>query len=310
MTRVECPKCGTWLRVPYRGPQQKYRCPGCQCIFRARESYTWMSMGWLRRVWRTRQGRWGVIIAICCIVMPCLLMLAHHLKVSQEEADSRLGSGQRPPVRVGSGRGQGTSSQPSDPAAALYAAASQAVVMIDVQGPDGKTLGTGSGFFVSSDGLLVTNQHVIERAHAARARLYSGEWVRIGSVLTEDDRADLALLRAVASDVPYLELSADSPAIGTKVYALGNPQGLTNTLSEGLISGVRDFPQRGEVLQTTAPVSGGSSGGPLLLADGRVVGVIALIRGGQNLNFAVPSWRVVELLKRPRYDRRLKTPGD
>jgi tetratricopeptide (TPR) repeat protein len=121
----------------------------------------------------------------------------------------------------------------------------------------------------------------------------------VEGVLAVDPTCDLALLKVMANYMPCLDVSTTSvPPTGTRVFAIGNPQGLSNTLSDGLVSGVRLDPHGMNVIQTTAAISPGSSGGPLLTADGTVVGVTTFqSSSGQNLNFAIPAERVHPLIK-------------
>ena len=136
---------------------------------------------------------------------------------------------------------------------------------------------------------MVTNLHVIRGTDAVTVRLSSGTAMAVRGVLRLDEAHDLAILDVGGSGHDYLRLSTGKPAVGTRVYAIGNPLGLDGTLSEGVVSG---WPELDGVLyvQTTAPISPGSSGGPLLSADGTVIGIAtASLRGGQNLNLAVPA---------------------
>jgi len=154
---------------------------------------------------------------------------------------------------------------------------------------------------VSHDGLLVTNYHVIRGGASAAVRGGDGRpYLVLGAVAVAPE-ADLALLKVSTfrDDVPHLSLSSSTaPAIGSRVFAIGNPLGLTNTLSDGLVSGMRELPGfKGTLIQTSAPISPGSSGGPLLSNDGTVVGVTSAgITDGQNLNFAVPAEHVRQLI--------------
>lgn len=111
-----------------------------------------------------------------------------------------------------------------------------------------------------------------------------------------DRKNDLAAVKVKASGTPSLELASKLPEIAEKVFAIGNPKGLQNTISEGLVSGLRG-PERQSCIQTTAAISPGSSGGPLVNARGEVVGVTTFyLSEGQNLNFAMPAALVAELL--------------
>ena len=159
----------------------------------------------------------------------------------------------------------------------------------------------GSGFFVSAEGILVTNHHVVAKARYATVLLSSNATLFVDGVLAIDEQADLAILKVNGQNLPFLRLAqaGETPPVGTRVYAIGNPQGLTNTLSEGLISGVRILDGDRQFLQTTAAISPGSSGGPVLNVNNVVVGVATMSLAEphvQNLNFAVPAGRVRMLL--------------
>ena len=210
------------------------------------------------------------------------------------------GDALRPPDAAGAlgGPGSGATGGPlvhptgrtrsSDTLESLVADATRGVVLIDVETPDGSR--QGSGFIVDSDGLIVTNQHVMENAVAARVQLASGDVYRKVSVLAMDERRDLAVVQVSAFDLPTLELgNSDSVKIGADVIAIGSPLGLENTVSTGIVSGRRKEPDGYHLLQISAPASQGSSGGPVLSPDGRAIGVAtSQMQGGQNLNFAVP----------------------
>ncbi len=184
----------------------------------------------------------------------------------------------------------------------VFAKASAAVVKIEAIRAEGKAVGTG--FFVSADGLVVTNHHVLKGAQSVRVVLPNGSSFSLNEVVVRDEAAELALLRVPGSGLPFLKVSSEPtpPSVGARVYAIGNPQGLNNTLSQGVVSGDREkFGRR--LIQTTASVSPGSSGGPLLDGNGCVVGVMTFIqtdaeRLSQNLNFAVPSTAVTEIMSK------------
>jgi len=183
---------------------------------------------------------------------------------------------------------------------AIFLRVSPAVVQVVIQDREGATLGTGSGFLISSKGLIATNYHVIEKAHSAHVVLADKTELSVLGVAALDEEADIAIIKVVGQiSAPPLELAGnDLPPVGAKVYAIGNPLGLANTLSDGLVSGHRGD-EKITLIQTTAPISPGSSGGPLLSADGKVVGVTTLFgKVGQNLNFAVPASHVARLLLR------------
>jgi S1-C subfamily serine protease len=182
----------------------------------------------------------------------------------------------------------------------LFRRYSPGVVCIFGQNSKGQDMAQGSGFFVSDDGLIVTNLHVIGQAQSGRVQTADGTTLRVVGVSAVDSDHDLAVLKVDHKPAVTLTLSADShPPIGTRVWAIGNPEGLTNTISEGIVSGVRQLSSKRSYIQTTAPMSHGSSGGVLLTDDGRVLGVTsAIMESGQQLNFAVPADAVNKLLAR------------
>ncbi len=172
----------------------------------------------------------------------------------------------------------------------IYKLAGPSVVLIESYGDDGKVSGTGSGFLVSADGRILTNFHVIAHTKRATVRLANEDAYDSVSVLDVDKRKDVALLKIRAVNLPYLKMGhSASVQIGDTLYTLGNPLGiLQNTFSEGLLSGVRQMDGY-KLFQLSAPISLGSSGSPVLNAQGEVIGIVeGLIPEGQNLNFAVP----------------------
>ena len=172
-----------------------------------------------------------------------------------------------------------------------------ATVYLEMQDSKGVPLGFGSGFFVG-DNLIATNYHVIEGAARGTAKLV-GQFstYTIAGVTATDKTNDLALLKVTVSGIKPLPLGNSSDVkIGETVYVAGNPRGLEGTFSDGIISSRRDQDTK-ERLQMTAPISPGSSGGPVLNSKGEVIGVSFMtLVGGQNLNFAIPSRYLTELL--------------
>jgi S1-C subfamily serine protease len=186
----------------------------------------------------------------------------------------------------------GASRQPS--AVTIYQTAAPSVVAITVEN------GLGSGFIVSADGMIVTNFHVISQTRTATVQLAEGDSYDDVQVLDVDKRKDIGVIKIKAVDLPFLKLgSSTNLEVGEVVYSLGTPNGYQTTLSQGLISGVR-VRTGFDVFQFTAPISGGSSGGPLLNARGEVIGITTeSAPDGQNLNFAVPIDYVRGMLVHP-----------
>ena len=171
-------------------------------------------------------------------------------------------------------------------------------VLLVMEGTNGQPLGVGSGFFVQPN-QIATNYHVIEGAEKGTAKpVGQASAFTVEGITAMDEDRDLAILQVSGARVLPLALAdSDSVKVGDAVYVTGNPKGyLEGTFSDGLISGIREI-ETSRLLQVTAPLSSGSSGGPVLNNKGEVVGVsVAQIEDGQNLNFAVPSNYLRELI--------------
>lgn len=179
----------------------------------------------------------------------------------------------------------------------IFKKCSPGIFHISVYNSDGSQLGSGSGFFISHDGVLVTNFHVIENAYSASIKLHDGTIAKVDEILGYSIQKDIAVLKADISGVTALTLGDSSEiSSGQKVYAIGSPLGLENSISDGIVSN----PYREEVggIQITAAISAGSSGGALLNEKGEVIGVtFGAIEEGQNLNFAIPINEVKNISK-------------
>jgi S1-C subfamily serine protease len=159
-----------------------------------------------------------------------------------------------------------------------------------------EVVGTGTGFAISPDGLVATCQHVVKSGNRMIVVTEQGAAFRVSRVLAEDSSSDLAIIQLEATDLPFLELAgAAKVEIGQQVAVYGSPSGLAGTLSHGIISAKRPDPdgallKGSNLLQTSAAISPGSSGSPLLDSEGKVIGVMASSVNGnsQNLNFAIP----------------------
>jgi S1-C subfamily serine protease len=156
----------------------------------------------------------------------------------------------------------------------------------------------GSGFLVSSDGAIATNYHVIASGNVAVVKFADGTVLPVDGVLATDKVHDLAIIKIHGKTFQTLTLgNSDQIQVGEEVVAIGNPLGLELTVSNGILSGIRVTKEEGKFLQTTAPISHGSSGGPLFNMFGEVVGINTLyLEGGASLNFAIPVNDVKNLL--------------
>lgn len=216
----------------------------------------------------------------------------------------------------------------------IYKRSSPATAKIIVKDDNDNVLATGTGFLIKhqTKPLLVTNYHVIRAAVEAEAHFSEDRIYLFNEVFAESPQLDIAIVSLSDMSKKYLTArykayitGADSPdaepdplvdyfkehcselrfletalpEIGSKVYVIGSPLGLENTLSEGLISGLR---KEGVVtwLQTTAPISPGSSGSPLVSTEGQIVGMAtSTFKEGQNLNLAIPSNEIIKLVNNP-----------
>jgi serine protease Do len=189
----------------------------------------------------------------------------------------------------------GASAQ-EDPSA-IYSSARKSVVLI--KGAHKQ----GSGFIIHTwrcsviatnctpHALLITNYHVIAGESAVTLMFENGHEITIESVIAADPKLDLALIPLSGENLDALDLNfAGKLAVGEKVFAIGNPLGLEGTMSDGLVSGFRESRAGVQMILFSAPISPGSSGGPLIDKTGNVIGIVtATFEGGQNLNLALPT---------------------
>lgn len=163
-------------------------------------------------------------------------------------------------------------------------------VLLVMEDANGQPLSLGSGFFVRN-GQVATNLHVVKGASRGYAKLVDQKTkYDIEGITAVDAERDLVILKISVPRSKAISLGdSDTVQVGAPIYAVGNPRGLEGTFSQGIISSIRKV-GTDKILQLTAPISPGSSGGPVLNDKGHVIGVsVATFRGGQNLNFAIPS---------------------
>lgn len=182
-------------------------------------------------------------------------------------------------------------------------------VSVEITGADGLP-GAGSGVIWSSEGVIVTNAHVVAVADQIAVVLADGSRFD-AEVVAADVRTDVAVLRIDATGIPAATFSEVLPDIGEFALALGNPLGFQNTATAGIVAGVDrslpvvpDMPPLVGLIQTDAAISSGSSGGALVGVDGEVIGInVAAIEGAQvpgvaqGLGFAIPSTTVVPVVE-------------
>ena len=165
-----------------------------------------------------------------------------------------------------------------------------AIVVVYSFDKNNELMGQGTGFLLTNTGIIATNFHVIDGSYSLRVAFTNGEKYDVKEIVAKDEHRDIAILNVNGFDLPIIKLgNSNNISIGEKVIAIGNPLGLSNTLSSGIISGIRTDLEDYKLIQTTTPISPGSSGGPLLNMKGEVIGITTMyLKGGQNLNFVVP----------------------
>ena len=173
------------------------------------------------------------------------------------------------------------------------------VVAIATYDSNGEALMTGSGFFLRP-GQVVTNLHVVRGAVRAEVKTLDGKGkvFPVKGTLAVDEEGDLALLDV---DMPLeraktIELAHDLPDEGETIFVIGNPLKLEGSVSDGIVSAVREVPNSYRIIQITAPISHGNSGSPVFNLKGQVLGVVTVkVTNGQNINLAIAAARVAQL---------------
>jgi len=174
---------------------------------------------------------------------------------------------------------------------AISREANGSVVSIIMSDKEGHPIAQGSGFLISKNGRVVTNYHVIKTGSSAMIKLPDGAFFPVDGVIASDKDRDVAIIKAHGNGFRTLTLGDSARLqVGEEVVAIGNPLSLESTVSNGIVSAIRTVEDEGgKFLQITAPISPGSSGGPLFNMAGEVVGITtSYVKSGENLNFAIP----------------------
>lgn len=169
------------------------------------------------------------------------------------------------------------------PLTELAAKATPAVVLLTERDDDDQIVSSGSGFFVSASGKVMTNHHVIEGVRRMKAKLADGRELGVSGVLADSPADDLAVLQVEGSDFPFLVLGTTKGLrVGDEISVIGSPQGLSQTLTTGILSAIREQGLQGHdgkiastawTLQFSAVIAPGSSGSPVFARSGEVIGV-------------------------------------
>ena len=182
-------------------------------------------------------------------------------------------------------------------------------------------VGGGTGFFITTDGMIVTNRHVVDDSTASYTVVTSDNKKYPAKVLAIDPVGDIAVIKIEGTDFPTLELGdSNSVQVGQTVVAIGNSLGqFSNTVSRGIVSGLKRNLTAGggigqaekltNIIQTDAAINPGNSGGPLLDIDGKVIGInVAVASGAQNIGFAIPSEQVARVTDQVKATGKISTP--
>ena len=166
-----------------------------------------------------------------------------------------------------------------------------AVFIINTYDKDNKPLKLGTGFFIDSKGIALSNYHVFEGANTATITTIDGKIYPINNVISQSKEMDILKFSISNSNqilFPFLNLAHSKPKEGEDVYVIGNPKGLEFSVSNGIVSSIRYDEKIGQIIQTTTPISEGNSGSPLINLNNEVVGIVSFsLIEGQNLNFAI-----------------------
>jgi hypothetical protein len=169
----------------------------------------------------------------------------------------------------------------------VYTKCSNATVQVNTN------LGLGSGFFISS-GKIVTSYHVIEGASSIKVLLNDGHSYDVEYILGYSKELDIAIL-SIPIETEYLPLNNYSLKVGEAIYAIGNPLGLTDTFTDGIISNISRYVSNVDYIQINAAITHGNSGGPLINAYGEVIGINSSGIEGEDLNFAINIYQLYQV---------------
>ena len=242
-----------------------------------------------------------VLIALGIVAVVCVGILVGVRRQSSDQAASG-------PSNAASGAQERVAEKSEKPSpiapaklttAQIADRATPSVVVVENFNEDGQKAGQGSGYVFSGDGVIITNYHVIRGAKALTVRVPGKEPYQVDSILGYEIEHDLAALQLTGTSLPALVTeTVEEPKVGDRVVAIGAPLGLESTVSEGIVSALRNAGTM-HIIQTTASISPGSSGGPLLNEYGKVIGLTtSTVRDGQSLNFVVSAKHVSGLLGR------------
>ena len=174
------------------------------------------------------------------------------------------------------------------------------IVVVTQEGREGKTVGTGTGFVISENGLIATCAHVIGESRLIKVRFDDGNEYKVEQIFASDRKLDLAILKINAKDLKPLQVEKNQISEqGAEVIAMGNPQGLEFSIVRGIISGIRKIDNQ-SLIQIAIPIEPGNSGGPLMNDKGNVCGILNMKSAiTENLGFAIPIENLIKIKNAP-----------
>lgn len=166
--------------------------------------------------------------------------------------------------------------------------AEPSVFMVKTYDRNGKSIGQGTGFFIESSGVGVSNYHVFENGKSWKVQTMDGKRYNVEKIISQSEAFDYIIFQVGTQHVSYLPLSATMPKKGEDIVVLGNPRGLESTVTRGIVSSIRNFrKQEDALIQIDAAISPGSSGSPVMNMKGEVVGIATMkVDKCENCNFA------------------------
>jgi tetratricopeptide (TPR) repeat protein len=238
---------------------------------------------------RRKRNRAIAIVSVIAILVVLISFGVFKKPGGEESADTKSSAGK---VTSRTVSGENIKDLP-----ALVEETRKSIALIKTFNSSGELIGQGSGFFVNRDGDLVSNRHVFRGAHRAEVQSSRGK-LPVTRVIEHSSDYDLVRLAVNTGNQPIapIKINEKLPKVGESVIVIGNPLGLEATVTNGIVSAIREVKPFGKVIQITCPISPGSSGSPLINMKGEVVGVATFqILNGQNLNFAIPISRLKNL---------------
>ncbi len=174
------------------------------------------------------------------------------------------------------------------------------IVVVTQEGREGITVGTGTGFVISENGLIATCAHVIGESRLIKVRFDDGNEYKVEQIFASDRKLDLAILKINAKDLKPLQVEKNQISEqGAEVIAMGNPQGLEFSIVRGIISGIRKIDNQ-SLIQIAIPIEPGNSGGPLMNDKGNVCGILNMKSAiTENLGFAIPIENLIKIKNAP-----------